>query len=179
MELKGSKTEQNLWTAFAGESQARIKYAYYADQARKDGYGQIAGIFEETSANENAHAKLWYKFLHGGKIQETPVNLKDAANGENYEWTEMYKEFAETAKQEGFTEIARLMSEVAKIEKGHEERYLALLNNVENNTVFAKAEQIVWKCRNCGYTVPAKQAPKVCPVCFHPQAYFEQEVKNY
>ena len=179
MELKGSKTEQNLWTAFAGESQARIKYAYYADQARKDGYGQIAGIFEETSANENAHAKLWYKFLHGGKIQETPVNLKDAANGENYEWTEMYKEFAETAKQEGFTEIARLMSEVAKIEKGHEERYLALLNNVENNTVFAKAEQIVWKCRNCGYTVTAKQAPKVCQVCFHPQAYFEHEVKNY
>ena len=179
MELKGSKTEQNLWTAFAGESQARVKYAYYADQARKDGYGQIAGIFEETSANENAHAKLWYKFLHGGKVQDTQVNLKDAANGENYEWTEMYKEFAETAKQEGFTEIARLMSEVAKIEKGHEERYLALLANVENKTVFANAEQIVWKCRNCGYTVTAQQAPKVCPVCFHPQAYFEQEIKNY
>ena len=179
MELKGSKTEQNLWTAFAGESQARVKYAYYADQARKDGYGQIAGIFEETSANENAHAKLWYKFLHGGKIQETPINLKDAANGENYEWTEMYREFAETAKQEGFTEIARLMSEIAKIEKGHEERYLALLGNVENKTVFAKAEPIVWKCRNCGYTVTTQQAPKVCPVCFHSQAYFEQEVKNY
>ena len=179
MELKGSKTEQNLWTAFAGESQARVKYAYYADQARTDGYGQIAGIFEETSANENAHAKLWYKFLHGGKIQETPINLKDAANGENYEWTEMYREFAETAKQEGFTEIARLMSEIAKIEKGHEERYLALLGNVENKTVFAKAEPIVWKCRNCGYTVTTQQAPKVCPVCFHPQAYFEQEVKNY
>ena len=179
MELKGSKTEQNLWTAFAGESQARVKYAYYADQARKDGYGQIAGIFEETSANENAHAKLWYKFLHGGKIQETPINLKDAANGENYEWTEMYREFAETANQEGFTEIARLMSEIAKMEKGHEERYLALLGNVENKTVFAKAEPIVWKCRNCGYTVTTQQAPKVCPVCFHPQAYFEQEVKNY
>ena len=179
MELKGSKTEQNLWTAFAGESQARVKYAYYADQARKDGYGQIAGIFEETSANENAHAKLWYKFLHGGKIQPTNVNLKDAANGENYEWTEMYREFSETAKQEGFTEIARLMSEVAKIEKRHEERYLTLLANVENQTVFAKEEQIVWKCRNCGYTVTAKQAPKVCPVCFHDQAYFEQEVQNY
>ena len=117
--------------------------------------------------------------MHGGKIQETPINLKDAANGENYEWTEMYREFAETAKQEGFTEIARLMSEVAKIEKGHEERYLALLGNVKNKTVFAKAEPIVWKCRNCGYTVTTQQAPKVCPVCFHPQAYFEQEVKNY
>ena len=143
------------------------------------GCALVSGIFEETSANENAHAKLWYKFLHGGKVQDTQVNLKDAANGENYEWTEMYKEFAETAKQEGFTEIARLMSEVAKIEKGHEERYLALLANVENKTVFEKAEQIVWKCRNCGYTVTAQQAPKVCPVCFHPQAYFEQEIKNY
>ena len=179
MELKGSKTEQNLWTAFAGESQARVKYAYYADQARKDGYGQIAGIFEETSANENAHAKLWYKFLHGGKIQETPINLKDAANGENYEWTEMYREFAETAKQEGFTEIARLMSEIAKIEKGHEERYLALLGNVENKTVFAKAEPIVWKCRNCGYIYYGEEAPDVCPCCDHPKAYFERKVENY
>lgn len=179
MELKGSKTEQNLWTAFAGESQARVKYAYYADQARKDGYGHIASIFEETSTNENAHAKLWYKYLHGGKIQDTKINLKDAANGENYEWTEMYKEFSEAAKEEGFTEIARLMDEVAKIERGHENRYLALLSNIENNEVFAKPEAIVWKCRNCGYVVTAKQAPKVCPVCAHPQAYFEQDIKNY
>ena len=175
----GTKTEKNLEAAFAGESQARNKYTYYAMKARAEGMEQIANIFEETARNEQEHAMLWFKALHGDQIPTTDVNLQDAANGENYEWTEMYKEFAETAKQEGFTEIARLMSEVAKIEKGHEERYLALLNNVENNTVFAKAEQIVWKCRNCGYTVTAKQAPKVCPVCFHPQAYFEQEVKNY
>ena len=179
MELKGSKTEQNLWTAFAGESQARVKYAYYADQARKDGYGQIAGIFEETSANENAHAKLWYKFLHGGKIQETPINLKDAANGENYEWTEMYAQFAKEAKEEGFDHIAWLFEAVGKIEKEHEERYRALINNIQNNQVFVKPGESVWQCSNCGHIHIGKEAPGVCPVCEHPQAYFQLQAKNY
>lgn len=179
MELNGSKTQQNLWTAFAGESQARVKYAYYAAQAKKDGYEQIAAIFQETSDNENQHAKIWFKFLNGGKIKETPMNLKDAANGENYEWTQMYKEFANTAKEEGFTEIARLMEGVAGIEKDHENRYLALNAEIEKKEVFSKPESIVWKCRNCGYIITMKQAPQVCPICAHPQSYFEQEVKNY
>ena len=179
MELKGSKTEQNLWTAFAGESQARIKYAYYADQARKDGYGQIAGIFEETSANENAHAKLWYKFLHGGKIQETPVNLKDAANGENYEWTDMYAEFAKVAREEGFNKIAAQMDMVAKIEKRHEERYLALLSNVKEDKVFKKEEDVMWKCQICGYTMVGKNAPGLCPLCGYAKSFFEVEKANY
>lgn len=179
MELKGSKTEQNLWTAFAGESQARIKYDYYAKQARKDGYHHIAALFEETSCNENAHAKLWYKFLHGNQIPETAENLKEAATGEHYEWTEMYREFARVAREEGFTQIAGLMEGVAKIEKTHEERYQALLDNIEKGQVFRRKQQVVWKCRNCGYTVTGLDAPKVCPVCAHPQAYFEQEVRNY
>ena len=179
MELKGSKTEQNLWTAFAGESQARVKYAYYADQARKDGYGQIAGIFEETSANENAHAKLWYKFLHGGKVQDTQVNLKDAANGENYEWTDMYAEFAKIAREEGFNKIAAQMDMVAKIEKRHEERYLALLSNVKEDKVFKKEEDVMWKCQICGYTLVGKNAPGLCPLCGYAKSFFEVEKANY
>lgn len=177
-ELKGSKTEANLMTAFAGESQARNKYTYYASKAKKDGYVQIAAIFEETANNEKEHAKMWFKLLHGG-IGDTVDNLKDAAAGENYEWTDMYAAFAKEAREEGFTEIAALFEGVAKIEKEHEERYLALLKNIEDGVVFKKDNVRVWKCRNCGHIHVGESAPEVCPVCAHPQAYFELQAKNY
>ncbi len=179
MELKGSKTESNLMAAFAGESQARNKYTFYASQARKDGYEQIADIFEETANNEKEHAKMWFKELHDGNIPDTLTNLKDAASGENYEWTEMYKEFAETAKEEGFNDIARLFEEVGKIEKHHEERYMKLVGNIEDNLVFSKGEETVWICRNCGYVFVGKKAPAICPVCKHPQSFMELKAENY
>jgi len=178
MELKGSKTEQNLLAAFAGESQARNKYTYYASKAKKEGYNQIAAIFEETANNEKEHAKMWFKLLHDG-IPDTLTNLEDAAAGENYEWTDMYKEFAEVAKEEGFDRIAYLFNEVAKIEKEHEERYVKLAENIKNNTVFAGEDEEVWICTNCGHIYVGKTAPKVCPVCEHPQAYFERRKINY
>ena len=179
MELKGSKTESNLMTAFAGESQARNKYTYFASKAKKEGYEQISEIFTETANNEKEHAKMWFKLLNGGEIGTTSENLKAAAEGENYEWTEMYKEFAETAKEEVFDHIAYLFEEVAKIEKEHEQRYLKLLGNVNDNLVFKKGEEIVWVCRNCGHVYVGKEAPKVCPVCAHPQSYFEEKKNNY
>ena len=176
-ELKGSKTEQNLWTAFAGESQARNKYTYFASKAKKDGYVQISKIFEETAANEKEHAEIWFKLLGG--IGTTAENLKAAAEGENYEWTDMYATMAKEAKEEGFDHIAFLFSEVAKIEKEHEERYLKLLGNVENDLVFSAGEETVWICRNCGHVYVGKDAPKVCPVCAHPGSYFERRATNY
>lgn len=179
MKLKGSKTEANLLAAFAGESQARNKYTYYASKAKKEGYEQIAEIFEETANNEKEHAKLWFKALHNGEVPSTLENLKDAANGENYEWTEMYKEFAETAKSEGFTEIANLFEKVGEIEKHHEERYMKLVNNIENNLVFERGEEKVWICRNCGHIYVGKKALKVCPVCKHPESYMELKKENY
>ena len=179
MELKGSKTEQNLMTAFAGESQARNKYTYFASKAKKDGYEQIAAIFEETANNEKEHAKLWYKLLKGGEIPSTLDNLKEAADGENYEWTDMYDEFAKVAEEEGFTKIAYLFEEVGKIEKEHEERYRKLLKNVEDEVVFSRDGDKIWQCRNCGHIVIGKDAPKVCPVCNHPQSYFEIKKENY
>ncbi len=179
MELKGSKTEANLMAAFAGESQARNKYTNYASQAKKDGYEQIAAIFEETANNEKEHAKMWFKELHGGKVPDTLTNLKDAASGENYEWTEMYKEFAEVAKEEGFTRIAKLFEEVAKIEKHHEERYMKLVGNINDDLVFKKGEEVVWICRNCGYVYVGENAPTVCPVCAHPQSFMELKQENY
>jgi len=179
MELKGSKTEQNLMAAFAGESQARNKYTYYASKAKKEGFEQIAAIFEETANNEKEHAKMWFKELHGGSIPETAENLLDAAEGENYEWTDMYAEFAKTAREEGFTRIALLFEGVAKIEKEHEERYRKLLENVNNELVFSKDGEKIWVCRNCGHVHVGKDAPKVCPVCAHPQAYFEVKADNY
>ena len=179
MELKGSKTEQNLMTAFAGESQARNKYTYYASKARKDGYEQIAAIFEETAANEKEHAKMWFKELHGGDIPTTAENLLDAAEGENYEWTDMYAEFAKVAHEEGFERIAFLFEGVAAIEKEHEERYRKLLKNVEDKLVFSKDGEAIWICRNCGHIVVGKEAPKVCPVCSHPQSFFELRKENY
>ena len=179
MDLKGTKTEQNLLTAFAGESQARVKYEYYASTAKKEGYNQIGAFFGETSANEKEHAKLWFKALHEGKVPDTITNLKDAAAGENYEWTEMYAEFAKTAKEEGFDKLAYLFEEVGKIEKEHEERYRALLANIENDRVFKREEQKVWICTNCGKIVIAKEAPAKCPVCDHPQGYFEIRAMNY
>ena len=179
MELKGSKTEANLMAAFAGESQARNKYSYYASKAKKDGYEQIAAIFEETANNEKEHAKMWFKQLHGGSIPSTIDNLKDAASGENYEWTEMYEEFAKTAEEEGFTEIARLFRGVGEIEKHHEERYLKLIDNIDNNLVFKKDEEVVWICRNCGHVYYGKEAPKVCPICNHPESYMEMKAENY
>ncbi len=179
MELKGSKTEKNLMEAFAGESQARNKYTYYASRAKKDGYEQIAAIFEETAANEKEHAKMWFKELHNGEVPETMVNLEDAANGENYEWTDMYANFAKVAEEEGFTEIARKFKAVAAIEKSHEERYLALLKNVKEQKVFSKGEQKVWICRNCGHIHIGNDAPEVCPTCAHPKAYFEIKAENY
>ena len=179
MELKGSKTEQNLMTAFAGESQARNKYTYFASKAKKDGYEQIAAIFEETANNEKEHAKMWFKLLEGGSIKSTPENLVAAAEGENYEWTDMYAGFAETAKEEGFDHIAFLFSEVAKIEKEHEERYKKLLKNIEDELVFSNDGDAIWVCRNCGHVVVGKNAPKVCPVCEHPQSYFERKANNY
>ena len=177
-ELKGTKTEQNLATAFAGESQARNKYTYYASKAKKEGYEQISELFLETANNEKEHAKIWFKLLHDG-IADTAANLKDAAAGENYEWTEMYAQFAKEAKEEGFDKIAYLFQAVGEIEKGHEERYLALLKNVEDQTAFAKEEVVVWQCRNCGHIHIGKTAPDVCPVCEHPKAYFQIVAKNY
>ena len=178
-ELKGSKTEKNLMAAFAGESQARNKYTYYASKAKKDGFVQIANIFEETANNEKEHAKIWFKLLHGGSIPDTAENLEDAANGENYEWTEMYKEFAEVAREEGFDRIASLFEMVGKIEKEHEERYNTLLKNLEEGIVFERSEEVVWVCRNCGHIHVGKSAPKVCPTCAHPQSYFEIKKTNY
>ena len=179
MELKGSRTEQNLMAAFAGESQARNKYTYFASKAKKDGYEQIAAIFEETANNEKEHAKMWFKLLEGGEIKSTPENLKAAAEGENYEWTDMYKEFAEVAKEEGFDHIAFLFEGVAKIEKEHEERYKKLLKNIDDKLVFSNDGDAIWVCRNCGHVVVGKEAPKVCPICSHPQSYFERKANNY
>ena len=179
MELKGSKTEANLMAAFAGESQARNKYTYYASKAKKDGFEQIAEIFLETANNEKEHAKMWFKELHGGEVPSTSENLLDAANGENFEWTDMYKEFAETAREEGFERIANLFEGVAEIEKHHEERYRALLSNVDNELVFSKDGDKIWQCRNCGHICIGKNAPEVCPVCSHPQSYFEIKKENY
>ncbi len=178
-ELKGTKTEANLMAAFAGESQARNKYTYYASKAKKDGYEQIAALFQETAENEKEHAKIWFKLLHGDDIPETPVNLKDAAAGEHYEWTDMYIGFAKTAKEEGFDKIAFLFEQVAKIEKTHEDRYLKLLANVEGGMVFSKEGDTIWQCANCGHLVIGKNAPKMCPVCMHPQAFFMVRAENY
>ena len=178
MNLKGSRTEANLMAAFAGESQARNKYTYYASKAKKDGYEQIAALFMETAENEKEHAKLWFKLLHDG-IGSTEANLEDAAAGENYEWTDMYATFAKEAREEGFDYIANLFEGVALIEKRHEERYLALLKNVREGLVFSKDGDMMWECRNCGHIVIGKAAPEVCPVCAHPQAYFQIEPKNY
>ena len=179
MELKGSKTEQNLREAFAGESQARNKYTYYASKAKKEGYEQLAAIFLETADNEKEPAKMWFKLLHKGEVPSTEENLKDAAEGENFEWTDMYARMAKEAKEEGFNHIAFLFEEVGKIEKEHEERYRKLLDNVENELVFSKDGNRIWKCRNCGHIVIGKKAPEVCPVCNHPQAYFEIKAENY
>ena len=178
-DLKGTKTEQNLWEAFAGESQARNKYTYFASKAKKEGYEQIAAIFQETADNEKEHAKLWYKLLEGGEILSTKENLRIAAEGENYEWTNMYDRMAKEAKEEGFNEIAALFTMVAKIEKEHEERYKKLLENVENGLVFSRDGDRIWKCRNCGHIVIGKQAPEICPVCKHPKAFFEIKAENY
>ena len=178
-DLKGTKTEANLQAAFARESQARNKYTYYASQAKKDGYVQIAAIFEETAANEKEHAKLWFKILNGGKVGPTVENLKDAAAGENYEWTDMYATFAKEAREEGFDDIANLFEGVAAIEKEHEERYLKLLANVEGGLVFSRDGDMIWQCSNCGHVCVGKQAPEVCPVCAHPQAYFQIKANNY
>ena len=184
MEFKGSKTEANLHTAFAGESEARNKYTYYAGIAKKEGYNQIASIFEETAGNEKEHAKIWFKILMSGGIPhaslpDTMANLKDAAAGEHYEWTDMYAGFAKEAREEGFDKIAFLFEEVAKIEKEHEERYLKLLKNVKDGKVFEAGEVKIWKCRNCGHIVVGTSAPEVCPVCSHPKAYFEIKAENY
>jgi len=179
MELKGSKTEQNLMTAFAGESQARNKYTYFASKAKKDGYEQIAAIFEETANNEKEHAKMWFKELHGGEVPSTEENLLAAAEGENYEWTDMYDNFAKVADEEGFKDIARKFRAVAEIEKAHEERYRKLLKNIEDEVVFSRDGDTIWQCRNCGHIVVGKKAPKVCPVCNHPQSYFEVKAENY
>ena len=178
-DLKGTKTEQNLMTAFAGESQARNKYTYYASKAKKDGYEQIAAIFEETAGNEKEHAKMWFKLLCGGEIPDTVTNLNDAANGENHEWTSMYDEFAKVAEEEGFSDIANKFKLVGAIEKEHEERYRKLLGNIKEDRVFNKEESVVWVCRNCGHVHVGKTAPKVCPTCNHPQSYFEVKSLNY
>ena len=177
MELKGTKTEKNLWTAFAGESQARNKYTYFASVAKKEGYEQIAEILTKTAENEKDHAKMWFKAL--GELGDTAQNLLHAAEGENYEWTDMYEDFAKTAEEEGFTELAHKFRLVAAIEKHHEERYRALLRNVETAEVFKRSEIKVWECRNCGHIVVGKEAPEVCPVCNHPQSYFEIHAENY
>ena len=177
MELKGSKTEANLWAAFAGESQARNKYTYFASKAKKEGYEQIAALFLETANNEKEHAKIWFKLLDG--INDTASNLNAAAEGENYEWTDMYAEFAKVAKEEGFDHIAYLFEEVGKIEKEHEERYLKLLENVEGGLVFSRDGDMIWQCANCGHIHVGKEAPEVCPVCAHPKAYFQLQAKNY
>jgi rubrerythrin len=179
MELKGSKTEQNLKTAFAGESQARNKYTYYASKAEKEGYQQIAAIFRETAENEKEHAKIWFKLLHGDEVPGTADNLNDAANGENYEWTDMYDGFEKTAKEEGFTQIAALFKMVGAIEKEHEERYRKLLANLKDGLVFSRSGEQTWMCANCGHIVIGKKAPELCPVCKHPQAYFQIKAANY
>jgi rubrerythrin len=179
MELKGSQTEKNLAAAFAGESQARNKYTYFASKAKKEGYEQISAIFLETADNEKEHAKLWFKYLEGGDIKSTAENLAAAAAGENYEWTDMYKTFGDVAEKEGFTEIAMKFRMVAAIEKTHEERYKKLLENVKDGKVFIAKDVVIWKCRNCGHIVVGKYAPKVCPVCGHPQSYFELRATNY
>ncbi len=179
MELKGSKTEENLMKAFAGESQARNKYTYFASKAKKDGFEQIAAIFLETADNEKEHAKMWFKELNGGSVPSTEENLLSAAEGENYEWTDMYEEFAKVAEEEGFDKIAYKFRAVAAIEKEHEERYRKLLDNVKEDLVFSKDGDRIWKCRNCGHIVIGKKAPGVCPVCDHPQSYFEIKAENY
>ena len=179
VDLKGTKTEENLKTALAGESQARVKYEWYASQAKKDGYVQIKDIFQESSDNEKEHAKVWFKLLHGGKVPDTLTNLADAAAGEHEEWTEMYKGFAETAREEGFEDIAKLFEATASIEKVHEERYLALAENIKADKVFKKDEEIAWKCNNCGYIHYGAEAPEVCPMCDHPQAHFRKQDKTY
>ena len=178
MNLEGTKTQANLMAAFAGECQARTKYTYFASKAKEDGFVQIANLFMETAENEKAHAKIWYKLLNNG-IADTATNLKEAAAGENYEWTDMYATFAKEAREEGFNEIAFLFEEVSKIEKEHEERYLKLLENVENGLVFSRDGEKIWKCGNCGHIVIGKEAPAVCPVCAHPRAYFEIKAENY
>lgn len=178
-ELKGTKTEKNLMEAFAGESQARNKYTYFASKAKKDGYVQIAALFEETANNEKEHAKMWFKLLEGGAIKETLENLKAAAQGENDEWTDMYPRMAKEAREEGFEEIANMMEGVAAIEKEHEERYRKLLKNIEDKVVFSRDEECIWQCANCGHIHVGKQAPEVCPVCNHPQAYFQIKAENY
>ena len=179
MELKGSKTEKNLMEAFAGESQARNKYTYFASKAKKEGYEQIAAIFEETALNEKEHAKIWFKLLNGGEIPSTVENLQAAAEGENFEWTDMYERMAKEAREEGFERIAFLFDAVGKIEKEHEERYKKLLENVEGDLVFSKDGDKIWKCRNCGHICIGKEAPEVCPVCNHPKAFFEIKAENY
>lgn len=178
-ELKGSKTEKNLMEAFAGESQARNKYTYFASKAKKEGYEQIAAIFQETADNEKEHAKIWFKLLHDGDVPTTTENLKAAADGENFEWTDMYERMAKEAEEEGFTKIAYLFRAVGKIEKEHEERYRKLLENVEGDLVFSKDGDKIWKCRNCGHICVGKEAPEVCPVCNHPQSFFEIKAENY
>lgn len=178
-DLKGTKTEANLQTAFAGESQARNKYTYYASKAKKEGYEQIAALFLETANNEKEHAEIWFKLLHGDSIPDTPTNLKDAAAGENYEWTDMYANMAKDAKEEGFDHIAFLFENVAKIEKHHEERYLKLLSNVEGGLVFSRDGDTMWQCSNCGHIVIGKKAPEICPVCSHAKAYFQILAENY
>jgi len=179
MELKGTKTEKNLMEAFAGESQARNKYNYFASKAKKEGYVQIANIFEETAANEKEHAKIWYKYLHGGAVGSTIENLEDAADGENYEWTDMYDRMAKEAREEGFIEIATRFEMVGQIEKEHEQRYRKLLNNIKEGLVFSKDGDTIWQCSNCGHIVIGKKAPELCPVCSHPQGYFEVKKENY
>ncbi len=178
-ELKGTKTEKNLQEAFAGESMARNKYTYFASKAKKDGYVQIASIFEETAANEKEHAKMWYKLLNGGKVSDTMQNLVDAANGENFEWTDMYERMAREAREEGFPEIAEKFEGVAAIEKEHEARYRKLLKNIQDEVVFSRDGDVIWQCANCGHIVVGKKAPEVCPVCDHPQSYFQLKAENY
>ena len=178
-DLKGTKTEKNLQEAFAGESMARNKYSYFASKAKKDGYVQIAAIFEETAANEKEHAKMWYKLLNGGKVSDTEKNLEDAASGENFEWTDMYARMAQEAREEGFDEIAEKFEGVAAIEKEHEERYRKLLKNIRDKMVFSKDGDVIWQCANCGHIVIGKQAPEECPVCNHPQSYFQLKAENY
>ncbi|MBQ8454929.1 MAG: rubrerythrin family protein [Bacteroidaceae bacterium] len=178
-DLKGTKTEQNLKEAFAGESMARNKYSYFASKAKKDGYVQIAAIFEETAANEKEHAKMWYKLLNGGKVSDTKTNLADAAGGENFEWTDMYARMAKEAREEGFPEIAEKFEQVAAIEKHHEEHYRKLLKNIEDAIVFSRDGDVIWQCANCGHIVIGKKAPEVCPVCDHPQSYFQIKAENY
>ena len=178
-DLKGTRTEANLMAAFAGESQATNKYTYFASKAKKDGYVQIANIFEETAANEREHAKMWFKLLHGGSIGETVDNLKDAAEGENFEWTDMYATFAKEAREEGFDHIAELFEGVAAIEKEHEERYKKLIANIKGGLVFSRDQDMIWQCSNCGHICIGKKAPEVCPVCAHPQSYFQIKAENY